>query len=218
MYSKPFNFIDRISDKWLLLDSAHFTCPKIYLYIYGCAKTRAPCSLTLPFTMVAYCPTALAGGTCMDGPCPNRHDISRCVPCECSFPASLLGQHRSGKKHLRNVASKGTTNPVAPHQPPPPASNPPNSRPMSHPSAPSPAICAPNPIAPGLRATVSHENGLDFIVEGTKDVGQPFFSPVKHTILIEKTQVLSSLTIPVVRLLPATGTPASWYGLSDDSS
>ena len=152
------------------------------------------------------------------GPRPNRQDISRCEPCGRSFPASVLGQHRSGKKHLRNVAAKGATNPVAPHQPPPPASNPPNSRTMSLPSAPSPAISAPNSIALGPRATVSHGYGLDFVVEGTENARQPSFSPVKHTIIIEKTQVLSSLSIPFVRLLPATGTPASWYGLSDHST
>ena len=77
---------------------------------------------------------------------------------------------------------------------------------------------ASNPNTPDPRVTVSHEDGLDFIVEGTEDAGQPSFFPVKHTILIEKTQVLSSLSIPNVRLSPATGTPASWYELFDDST
>ena len=162
--------------------------------------------------MVGYCPTALAGGICTEDTCPNRHDISRCEPCGCSFPASLLEQHRSGKKHLRNIAANGTTNPVTPHQPLLPPSNP---HPQP-PSAPSPAIRVPTTITPDPRVTVSHEDGLDFVVKGTENAGQPF-SPVRHTILIEKTQVLSSLSIPSVRLLPATGTPASWYGLFDDS-
>lgn len=178
-------------------------------------NTRTP-PLVLPFAMVAYCPTALAGGTCTDGPCPNRHDISRCEPCRCSFPASLLGQHRSGKKHLQNVAANGKTNPVT-NQPPPPPSHHPNSRPLSLPSASSPADSTPTLVAPEPRVTVSHEDGLDFIVEGTEVSGQASFTPVKHTILIEKTQVMSSLTIPLVRLLPASGTPASWYESSDDS-
>ncbi|KAN0127194.1 P-loop containing nucleoside triphosphate hydrolase protein [Lactarius tabidus] len=163
--------------------------------------------------MVSYCPTALAGGTCTDGPCRKRHDISRCEPCGCSFPASLLGQHRSGKKHLRNVAANGTSNPVAPHLPPPLPSNLPNSRHISPPSAPSPSICSSNPTT-HPRVTVSHEDGLDFVVEGTENAGRPSFSPVKHTILIEKTEVMSSLTIPNVTLLPATGTPASCFTVS----
>jgi hypothetical protein len=160
--------------------------------------------------MVAYCPTALAGGTCTNGPCTNRHDISRCEPCGCSFPASLLGQHRSGKKHLSNVAANS---PVAPNRPPLQPSNLPNSQPVSLPSTSSPAIGVPVPITSDSRVTVSHEDGLDFVVKGTEDAGQPSFSSVEHAILIEKTQVLSSLSIPIVRLFPATGTPASWYGL-----
>ena len=170
--------------------------------------------------MVGYCPTALAGGTCTDGPCRNRHDISRCEPCGCSFPASLLKQHRSGKKHLQNVAAQGTTNPVTPHQPPPPTStsNLANPQHISPSSAPPPSVCASNPNTPDPRVTVSHEDGLDFIVEGTEGAGQTSFSPVKHTILIEKTQVLSSLSILNVRLSPATGTPASWYELFDNST
>jgi hypothetical protein len=167
--------------------------------------------------MVSYCPTALAGGTCTDGPCRKRHDISRCEPCGSSFPASLLGQHRSGKKHLRNVAAQGTTNQVTPHQPPPP-SNLPNSQHISPPSATSPSIRSLNTTTPDPRVAVSHEDGLDFVVEGTEDAGQPSFSPFKQTILIAKTEVLSSLTIPKVRLLRATGTPASWYELFYDST
>lgn len=154
----------------------------------------------------------------MGGPCPHRHDISRCEPCGCSFPASLLGQHRSGKKHLRNVAAaNGTTDPVTPHQPPPPPSNLPHSQPMPLPSASSPAIRIPTSITTDPRVTVSHEGGLDFVVNGTEHAGQPSFPPVEHTILIEKTQVLSSLSMPVVRLVRPTGTPVLWYGLFDDS-
>ncbi|KAH9059534.1 hypothetical protein EDB87DRAFT_763700 [Lactarius vividus] len=165
--------------------------------------------------MVAYCPTALAGGTCTDGPCTNRHDISRCEPCGCSFPASLLGQHRSGKKHLRNVAANGTTSPVMAHQPPPPT-NLPHPQPMSLPSASSPAIGIQNPISPDplARVTVSHESGLDFIVKGTERAGQSSFSPVEQTITIKKTEVLSSLSFPVVRLVRPVDTPASCFTVS----
>jgi len=88
---------------------------------------------------------------------------------------------------------------------------------MSLPNASSQAISVPASITPDPRVTVSHEDDLDFIVKGIEDAGQPSFSPMEHTIVIEKTQVLSSLSIPIVRVLPAKGTPASWYGLFNDS-
>jgi hypothetical protein len=67
------------------------------------------------------------------------------------------------------------------------------------------------------RVTVSHEEGLEFVVEGTKDAGRPSFAPVQQTILIEKTQVLSSLSISVLKLVRTSDTPASWCGLFYDS-
>jgi hypothetical protein len=67
------------------------------------------------------------------------------------------------------------------------------------------------------RVTVSHEEGLEFVVEGTEDTEQLSFPPVQQTILIEKTQVLSSLSIPALRLVPTSDTPASWCGLFYDS-
>ena len=142
---------------------------------------------------------------------------SSCKPCGCNLPAHLLPQHKKGRKHLRNVAAIGITKPVTPNQPPPPSTLP-NSQPASLLSISSPAITVPTPITSDSRVTVSHDDGLDFVVQGAEDAGQPTFPPVKHTILIEKTQVLSSLSIPFVGLLPATGTPASWYELSDDST
>ena len=142
---------------------------------------------------------------------------SSCKPCGCNLPAHLLAQHKKGRKHLRNVAAIGIPNPTTPIQLPPPSSLP-NSQPSSLLSVSSPTITVQTPITFDSRVTVSHEDGLDFVVQGAEDAGQPSFSPVKHTILIEKTEVLSSLSIPVVRLLPATGTLASWYGLSEDST
>ncbi len=169
--------------------------------------------------MVAYCSTALAGGTCMDNACPDRHDISRCEPCGCSFPAGILGQHRSGRRHLRNVAANATPNPVTPHEPPPTSSNLPSSQPPSLPSASSPAFSVPEPtpVTSDPRVTVSHEGGLDLTAEGTETTGQLSFPLVEQTILIEKTEVSSSLSMPVVRLIHPTDTPASWCGLFDDS-
>ncbi|KAH9038479.1 P-loop containing nucleoside triphosphate hydrolase protein [Lactarius pseudohatsudake] len=117
--------------------------------------------------MVAYCTTLLAGGTCTPNGCPDRHDILRCEPCGCSFPADLLGQHSGGKKHLRNITT--TSDP---------------------------------------RVTVSHEGGLDFVVEGTEVARGAFFPPANLAIDIEKTEVLSSLSV-AVKLFPASGTPES---------
>ncbi|KAH9000980.1 P-loop containing nucleoside triphosphate hydrolase protein [Lactarius hatsudake] len=87
---------------------------------------------------------------------------------------------------------------------------------MSLPNASSPAIGIQNSTSPDplARVTVSHENGLDFIVKGTEKAGQPSFSPVEQTINIEKTQVLSSLSFPVVRLVRPTETPASCFTVS----
>jgi hypothetical protein len=147
-------------------------------------------------------------------PLPFTMVTSRCDPCGCSFPAHLLGQHSSGKKHLRNVAAN---NPGAPYRPPLQPSSLPNSQPDSIPSTSSPAIGVPIPITSDPRVTVSHESGLDFVVEGTEIAGRTSFPPVELVILIEKTQVLSSLSIPALRLVRTSDTPASWCGLFYDS-
>ncbi|KAH9000982.1 AAA domain-containing protein [Lactarius hatsudake] len=63
--------------------------------------------------------------------------------------------------------------------------------------------------------TVSHESGLDFIVEGTENAGRHSFPPVSLAILIEETEVVSRLSIPTVKLFPAPGTPESCMQLSD---
>ena len=149
-------------------------------------------SLILPFTMVAYC-----------------------EPCGCSFPNSLA-EHNMGKKHRRNIAASGTANPVT-QQSPPPQSNHPNSRPMSLPSTSSPAISVPTSITSDPRVTVSHESGFDFEIEGTGIAGQSSFTPVDLAILIEKTDVVSTLSISDVKPIPVPGTPESWCGLFDDS-
>ncbi|KAF8267997.1 P-loop containing nucleoside triphosphate hydrolase protein [Lactarius quietus] len=137
-----------------------------------------------------------------------------CEVCGCNFSPNSLAQHNKGKKHLRNAAAIVVPTPVTPHQPPLSASNLPNSQPASLPSVTSPAISVPTPTTSDPRVTVSHENGLDFVVEGAEDAGQPSFSPVDHVIIVEKTQVLSILSISEVRLLRPTGTPASCFNVS----
>ena len=93
-----------------------------------------------------------------------------------------------------------------------------NSQHPSLPSTPSPAISVPVSIASGPRFKVSHESGLCFVVEGTEIAGRTSFPPVTLAILIQKTEVESSLsTIPVLRLVGTSNTPASWCGSFDDS-
>ena len=117
-----------------------------------------------------------------------------CELCGCHLSSNLpnslaLAQHNQGRRHLRNVATIGIPNPATPDPP---------------------------PVAPDPRVTVSHEDGLDFVVEGIEVAGQLSFFPVEQTIVIEKTQVASSLSVPSLRLVRTTNTPASWCGLFDD--
>jgi hypothetical protein len=55
---------------------------------------------------------------------------------------------------------------------------------------------------------VSHEDGLDFVVEGTGSATRPAFSSIDHTVSIEKTGVRSALSVESVTLSPSSG---SWY-------
>ncbi|KAH9035955.1 hypothetical protein EDB84DRAFT_1201760 [Lactarius hengduanensis] len=89
--------------------------------------------------------------------------------------------------------------------------------PLSLPVASSPAISVPTsitsdpPVTPPVSAvTVSHESGLYFVIEGIDIAGQLTFSPVDLAILIEKTEVVSSLTA-AVKLFPTPGTPESCF-------
>jgi hypothetical protein len=63
---------------------------------------------------------------------------------------------------------------------------------------------------------VSHEDGLDFEVEGTRVAGWPAFPRSDLAILIVKTEVVSSLSV-AVKLFPFAGTPEPWCGLFSDS-
>jgi hypothetical protein len=159
-------------------------------------------SFALPFTMVAYCTTALGGGTCTDIECPQRHDISRCESCNCAFPTPLLSQHQSGKKHLHNVASNGPPNSGTTWQSPSSQPGPPNAQ-----LAPPPNT---TPLSSGRalmptadpRFTVSDEGGLDFIVEGMGDAENPSFSSANHTIVITKTEERSRIFVTNLVLSP----------------
>lgn len=158
--------------------------------------------------MVSLCSTVFTGGTCTKSACRNRHDVSRCESCGCFLPLGSLEQHRSGKKHLRNVAANGTPTPVESQRSPTPPSDILISQSVSPPGA---AITAPtnDPCF-----TVSHESGLDFNVEGTEIAGQHSFPPVGLAILVEETQLVSRLVIPSVKLFPGPGTPESCFTVS----
>ncbi|KAH9000983.1 hypothetical protein EDB86DRAFT_3101243 [Lactarius hatsudake] len=140
--------------------------------------------------------------------------VAYCEPCGCNLSPNLLAQHNKGRKHLRKVASIGVPNPVTPLQPPPPPSNLPNARPVPLPKTSSPATNVPTLDASDPRVTVSHEDGLDFVVEGTEIARRPHFPPVDLAILIEKTEVESSLSIDKVQLFGARDTAESCFTVS----
>src|ERR1700761_3576127 len=96
----------------------------LWLHINGGRVNKHPTrDLPLPFIMVAYCTTTQAGETCTHDDCSYRHNIIRCEPCSCSFPAKLLDQHSNGKRHVRNAAANGSSSSITPNRPPPPPSN-----------------------------------------------------------------------------------------------
>lgn len=63
-----------------------------------------------------FCPSARKGGTCEDTSCSKNHDFVRCEPCDLYLPTFSLEEHLTGRRHLRNVASKGASNLGPPHQ------------------------------------------------------------------------------------------------------
>ncbi len=155
--------------------------------------------------MVAYCATTLQGATCVNSRCPYNHDVFRCEPCGRSFPASLLVQHQSAQQHLRNVAANVSTVPSTPRSP---LSQSPFSDLLSAPIANTYRPSERNTPDVDPRVTVSDEVGLDFIVDGT---GSPYpsFRSISHTIVIEKSDVMSSLTVQSMKLTPS---PNPWCG------
>jgi hypothetical protein len=156
---------------------------------------------TSPTPMVAYCATKLQGAKCVDSRCQYSHDIVHCKPCGRSFPASLLPLHQNNEQHLRSVASNGhpkTSTPRSLSQSPLPAPSSSTSRPSGG-NTPT--------IDEGPRVTVSDEGGLVFVAEGMETADGPSFSSISHTILIEKTNVLSSLAVQSMKLTPS---PNPW--------
>lgn len=164
-------------------------------------------------TKVAYCATTLQGETCTDSRCQYLHDVVRCEPCGRSYPASLFNQHLSGKLHLDNVASNGSTDSITSQHPLLSQHTPPHLQPtpLQTTLPPSQAISGPSTSAadPLGRVIVSHENGLDFIVEGTGAATCPCFPVVNHNVSIEKKAELSSLSVESMSLVSSTG---QWYG------
>lgn len=158
--------------------------------------------------MVAYCATTLQGATCVDSRCPYSHDVFHCQPCGRSFPASLLTQHQSAQQHLRSVAANAPPIPSTPQSPLPQSPSPFSdllSAPSSHHSRPS-HVSTPT-LDVGPRVTVSDEGGLEFVAEGIGTADKPSFPSISHTILVEKTNAMSSLTVQSMKLTPS---PNPW--------
>ncbi|KAI0279166.1 hypothetical protein BC826DRAFT_604155 [Russula brevipes] len=196
----------------------------------------------------AYCATTLLGDTCVDSRCPHSHDILRCEPCGRSFPASVFDQHRSGSSHLEKVASNTPTDPRQSYpslptrtnpQPTPPQPTFPPSRekpPIANPRTPQPPPSQPIPANPqptssqdtsppssgrlltDPRVTVTHEDGLDLVVEGIGAATGHAFPPANHIIVIEKTNVESSLTVKSMALVPSPSPWCEWFGNSIEGS
>ena len=118
-----------------------------------------------------------------------------CKPCGCNVPASLLAEHNRGWKHLQNVIANDSesTDPSTLQKPP---SSFQDSQPVSLQTT-SPAISAPTSTSDS-RVAISHEGGLDFVVEGTEVARRISFPPVDLAILIKKTEV-----VPVSPFLPS---------------
>ena len=60
--------------------------------------------------------------------------------------------------------------------------------------------------------TVSHEDGLDFVAEGTGSAANHSFPPISHTISIENTSSLSSLSVKSMKLEPSPSPWCEWSG------
>jgi|SRR5579863_5358314 len=134
----------------------------------------------------------------------------RCEACDCSFSSTSFQQHQRGRQHLRNVALNGHPAPGAPLQPSPSPSHLAWSNPQPGPPQATSPPSVGNPPIPGAdpRVTVSHEDGLDFITEGTGSAAHPAFSSINHTVSIKTTDVKSFLSVESVTLSPPSG---SWY-------
>jgi hypothetical protein len=163
---------------------------------------------------IAYCATTLQGDTCVDIRCQYRHDTVRCEPCGRSFPASMFDQHRNGRSHLQNVASNGQTDQdtsqhPCPSQPGSPTLQPP---PLKNISSLSTRTSSPSILAVDLPVTVSHEDGLDFVAEGTEDAADLSFPSISRTISIENTSLSSDVSVKSMKLTPSLSPWCEWSG------
>src|SRR5712691_1955064 len=90
----------------------------------------------------------------------------RCDACDCTFPPASLKKHQRGKQHLRNIVANGYHGPGTSRLSSPSHSTSPNPQ-SAPPQAASPQWAAdPSILAVDPCVTVSHEDGLDFVVEG----------------------------------------------------
>lgn len=155
-------------------------------------------------TKVAYCSTTLMGAKCTDSRCQYRHDVLRCEPCGCSFPAPLLKQHQSGKQHLSNVTAIGSsTNPGTPqYSPSPSASLSLQSAPLQTTSPPSWGNTSAIVQVEDPRVILSAKSGLDFIAReiATAACRDTSFPVVSHNISIKKGTIPSSLSVKSMTL------------------
>jgi hypothetical protein len=166
--------------------------------------------------MVAYCSTTLQGATCVDSRCPYSHDVSHCKLCGRSFPAALFTQHETSQQHLRSVAASAVSNfPPIPSTPQSsiPKSASPFSDLLSAPSSTTGPSGRNTPLNTptldvGPRVTVSDEGGLDFVAEGMGIADNYTFPSITDALLIEKTNVKSSLAVQSMTLKPS---PNPWW-------
>jgi len=158
---------------------------------------------------IPYCTTMLQGDTCTVVGCSNNHKLSQCELCHCGFPPSTLKQHQTGRMHLQSLASSGTSNPGTQSTPSPPSSS--NLQTATSINTSPPDASGDDSFTPdaGPRVTVSGEDGLDFVVEGLGTAENSSFLPSSQTIVIEKTKILSSLSVSSVAVSPLRN---SWCG------
>ena len=160
---------------------------------------------------VPYCATTLQGDPCANSRCQYLHDVVHCEPCGRSYPASLFSQHQNGKLHQEKAASKdpthqNTTQTSCPSQPTTPNPEP---TPLSR-SSPLVSGGSPSTPAADLPITMSHEDGLDFVAEGTRSAADRSFPSIN--ISIENTSSLHNISVKSMKLEPSPSPWCEWSG------
>ncbi|KAI0263063.1 P-loop containing nucleoside triphosphate hydrolase protein [Gloeopeniophorella convolvens] len=137
--------------------------------------------------MVAYCTIALAGNPCVDNACTASHD--------------------GGQKHVRRqVAPVGLANSAT--QQPSGAQSQAGSANVLPPLPPNTSLPSPGNTGtqrPDSRISVSHEDGLDFLVNGTSGPTGPVFPSASSIVVLEKIAMLSSLSVHSVEITTRDG-------------